>query len=140
VGSTPTPGMTSIRQERADSSGGADTVGMNTAIILLAVAGVIAVGLRLVRALFATLRGGVDAFLAHDVADTRAQRGDLTGVDDARAAARVARKRRLLALGTASMWIGLLLVPVLTPWPTLLYAGYSLLWLIPRRPRHAPRT
>ncbi|HSK19073.1 MAG TPA: hypothetical protein VK912_08030 [Longimicrobiales bacterium] len=112
---------------------------MSTAIMLLAVAGVIAVLLRLLRSLFATLRGGVDVFLAHDVADTRAQRGDLTGVDDAKAAAAVARRRRLFALGTASLWIGLLIVPMLTPWPSLLYATYSLLWLLPRAPRHAPR-
>jgi hypothetical protein len=112
---------------------------MGTAIMLLAAAGVIAVMLRLLRAFFAALRGGVDTFLAHDVADTRAQRGDLTGVDDARGAARLARRRRLLALGTASVWIGLLVVPTLTPWPALLYASYSLLWLIPRTPRHAPR-
>lgn len=113
---------------------------MSVAILLLAIAGVIAVILRLLRALFATLRGGVDAFLARDVAGTRAQRGDLTGVDDAHETARAARRLRLLALGAASVWVGLLIVPVLTPWPKLLYAGYSLLWLIPRRPRHAPRT
>jgi hypothetical protein len=112
---------------------------MSTAIMLLAVAGVIAVLLRLLRALFAALRGGVDSFLARDVADTRAQRGDLTGVDDAQTAAALARRRRLLALGTGSIWIGLLIFPVLTPWPGLLYASYSLLWLIPRAPRHAPR-
>lgn len=111
---------------------------MGTAIMLLAAAGVIAVMLRLLRALFATLRGGVDAFIARDVAETRAHRGDLTGVDDARAAAGLARRRRLIALGTACMWIGLLVVPALTPWPALLYAAYSLLWLIPRRTRHAP--
>jgi hypothetical protein len=112
---------------------------MSTAIMLLAAAGVIAVVLRLLRALFASLRGGVDAFLASDVAETRAQRGDLTGLDDARVAAVIARRRRFVALGTASMWVGLLIVPTLTPWPSLLYATYSLLWLLPRRTRHAPR-
>ncbi|MBR9989380.1 MAG: hypothetical protein KFH98_06460 [Gemmatimonadetes bacterium] len=113
---------------------------MHTAIILLAVAGALAVLLRMLRALFAALRGGVDAFIAHDVAGTRAQRGDLTGVDDARTEAALARRRRLLAVGTASMWIALLVAPTLTPWPTFMYACYSLLWLIPRKPRHAPRT
>jgi hypothetical protein len=111
---------------------------MSTAIMLLAFAGVIAVMLRLLRALFATLRGGVDAFLARDVADTRAHRGDLTGVDEARAEAALARRRRLLALGTACIWIGLLVFPMLTPWPRFLYASYSVLWLIPRAQRHAP--
>ena len=112
--------------------------GVSTAILLLAAAGVIAVVLRLLRALFASLHGGVEAFLAKDVADTRARRGDLTGLDDARLAADVARRRRLLALGAASLWLGLLLVPTLTPWPAPLSAVYSLLWLIPRAARHAP--
>ncbi|MGH7464514.1 MAG: hypothetical protein ACREK1_05010 [Longimicrobiales bacterium] len=112
---------------------------MSTAIMLLAAAGVIAVMLRLLRALFATLRGGVAAFLARDVADTRAQRGDLTGHSEARAAVQLARRRRLLALGASSIWVGLLVFPMLTPWPRLLYASYSLLWLLPRVPRHAPR-
>jgi hypothetical protein len=111
---------------------------MSTAILLLAIAGVIAVMLRLLRALFASLRGGVEAFLARDVAETRAQRGDLTGLNDARAAAAVSRRRRIVALGTASVWIGLLVVPALTPWPTVLYASYSLLWVLPRPTRHAP--
>ncbi|HEX6134858.1 MAG TPA: hypothetical protein VFZ24_12895 [Longimicrobiales bacterium] len=111
---------------------------MNIAILLLAIAGVAAVVLRLVRALFAALRGGVDAFLAGDVADTRAQRGDLTGLGDARAAAAVARRYRWLALGRASIWVVLLVAPELTPWPAPLYASYSLLWLLPRPTRHAP--
>lgn len=139
-GFDPHPGHDLHSVKRLGPAGGARIrYGMGTAIMLLAAAGVIAVMLRLLRALFATLRGGVDAFIAHDVAETRGQRGDLTGVDDARAAAALARRRRLLALGAACMWIGLLVAPVLTPWPASLYAAYSLLWLIPRTPRHAPR-
>ncbi|HEX6307771.1 MAG TPA: hypothetical protein VFZ69_06245 [Longimicrobiales bacterium] len=111
---------------------------MNIALVLLAVAGIAAVVLRLLRALFAALRGGVDAFLARDVADTRAQRGDLTGLDEASGAARAARRYRLLALGQALIWVVLLIVPELTPWPAPLYASYSLLWLLPRPTRHAP--
>jgi hypothetical protein len=106
---------------------------MRTAVLLLAALGFAAAALRMVRSLFFTLHGGVDAFLARDLADTRAQRGDLTGVADARDAHATARRRRMLALGAASFWAGLLLVPPLTPWPELLYASYSLLWLLPRR-------
>lgn len=105
---------------------------MNTAITLLGVAGVLAVVLRLARALFLALRGGVDAFIARDLADNRAQRGDVTGLGDAHMAVQQARRRRLAALGASSIWVGLLIVPTLTPWPRLLYAAYSLLWLLPR--------
>ncbi|HEX2166178.1 MAG TPA: hypothetical protein VHG09_02965 [Longimicrobiales bacterium] len=111
---------------------------MSTAILLLAIAGAIAVMLRLLRAAFAALRGGVDAFIARDVAETRAHRGDLTGLDDARAAAALARRRRWLSLGHAFLWAGLLIIPTLTPWPQALYACYALLWLVPRGPRPAP--
>lgn len=112
---------------------------MSTAVLLLAVAGFLAVALRAVRALFAALRGGVDAFLARDLADTRARRGDLTGLSDAEAARASARRYRVMALGFFFLWGGLLLVPPLTPWPQLLYGAYSLLWLLPHRAPAPPR-
>jgi hypothetical protein len=108
---------------------------MNTAVQLLAIAGFAAAALRAGSALFAALRSGADSFLARELAATRGQRGDLTGVADASALRAVARRRRMLALGVFSVWAGLLLVPTLTPWPVLLYASYSLLWLVPRRGR-----
>jgi hypothetical protein len=108
---------------------------MSTAVFLLAVAGFAAVALRAGLALFGALRGGVDAFLARDLAEVRARRGDLTGLEEAAGARSVARRRRLLALSIFTMWVGLLVVPSLTPWPLFLYASYSLLWLVPRRSR-----
>ncbi|HSJ23990.1 MAG TPA: hypothetical protein VK929_04880 [Longimicrobiales bacterium] len=107
---------------------------MDLAITILAVAGAAAVVVRGVASLFRALRGGVDAFLARDLADVRAQRGDLTGVSDAASVRAEARRRRMVALGAAGFWIGLLIVPPLTPWPRFLYVVYSLLWLVPRRP------
>jgi hypothetical protein len=106
---------------------------MTTLVTLLAAVGAMAVVLRIVRALFAVLHGGVDAFLARDAADVRARRGDLTGLADAATARAQARRRKLNATGILFIWSGLLLVPLLTPWPALLYASYSLLWLLPRR-------
>jgi hypothetical protein len=112
---------------------------MDMAISLLAVAGIAAVLLRALAALLRGLRGGVDAFLARDLADVRAQRGDLTGVADAGELRAAARRERVYALAAAAMWVGLLALPPLTPWPRFLYVIYSLLWLVPRRagtPRH----
>jgi hypothetical protein len=112
---------------------------MDIAISLVAAAGIAAVLLRAVTALLRALRGGVDSFLARDLADLRAQRGDLTGLADAADVHAAARRQRLFALGAFFMWIGLLAVPPLTPWPRFLYVVYSLLWLVPRRagtPRH----
>jgi hypothetical protein len=113
---------------------------MDAAFTLLAVAGIAAIVIRAFAAGARALRGGVEAFLARDAADVRAQRGDLTGLADASVARDAARRRRLYALGAMSFWIGLLVVPPLTPWPRFLYAVYSLLWLVPRRPTTPHRT
>jgi hypothetical protein len=107
---------------------------MDLPYTLLAIAGVAAVLIRVLGAAFRALRGGVDAFIARDLADTRAQRGDLTGLADAAEARGRARRRRVAALSAAAFWAGLLIVPPLTPWPRLVYAVYALLWLVPRRP------
>jgi hypothetical protein len=107
---------------------------MNALAWLLAALGIAAIIVRAVGAAFRALRGGVEGFLARDLADVRAQRGDLTGLADAAAVRAEARRRRLVALGALAFWIGLLLVPPLTPWPAFLYAIFALLWLVPRRP------
>lgn len=106
---------------------------MRTAVILLAIAGIAAVLLRIVAAAMGLLRVGVDGFLAREMGNVRAQRGDITGLQEAADNRAVARRRRFVATGVLFMWTGLLLVPPLTPWPQLLYAAYSLLWLLPRR-------
>jgi hypothetical protein len=111
---------------------------MRTAVVILAVLGIAAAVVRMVRAALWALHGGIDAFLARDTAAVRARRGDLTGLADAETQRQLARRRRIRALGAASFWAGLLLVPPLTPWPTALYASYSLLWLLPRRPALRP--
>jgi hypothetical protein len=106
---------------------------MRTVVLLLSVAGFAAVALRAASALLNALRGGVESFLARDLAAVRARRGDLTGLQEAAELRGMARRHRLLALTAFSMWVALLVVPPLTPWPELLYATYSLLWLAPRR-------
>jgi hypothetical protein len=106
---------------------------MRLAVLLLSVVGFAAVALRAASALLNVFRGGVESFLARDLAGIRARRGDLTGLQEAAELRGVARRHRMVALGAFSMWVVLLVVPPLTPWPELLYATYSLLWLAPRR-------
>lgn len=108
---------------------------MNFLVSLLAVAGFLAVLVRAGRALFVALWRGVDAFLARDLEQARAQRGDLTGLEEARVVRAGARRRRVVALSLAGLWIALLVVPILTASPTAVYALYSVLWLLPRRRR-----
>jgi hypothetical protein len=106
---------------------------MRIAILLLSIAGFAAVALRAGIALVDALRGGVDSVLARDLADIRARRGDLTGLQDAADVRAAARRERMIAVTAFLMYIGLLAVPPLTPWPNLLYSAYALLWLVPRR-------
>lgn len=104
-------------------------------LLVLALAGFAAVVVRAASALVSALSGSVEGFVARDMAEVRARRGDLTGLADADALRERAQRRRLLSLGLFSMWAGLLVVPPLTPWPSFLYAAYSVLWLLPRRSR-----
>jgi hypothetical protein len=106
---------------------------METAVLILAVAGFVAVAARMLRALLGVVTVGADALIAREVAATRKQRGDLTGLEEANLARSEARRRRYVALGLLSIWAGLLVVPAVTPWPILMYAAYSLLWLLPHR-------
>jgi hypothetical protein len=113
---------------------------MRLAVLLLSIAGFAAVVLRAGLALLHALKGGVESFLASDLAEIRARRGDLTGLDEAAQLQSAARRTRLAALGAFFLWGGLLIVPALTPWPELLYAAYALLWLVPRRTGRTPAT
>ena len=97
--------------------------------------GVLAVLVQAGRALFSLLRGGVDVFLARDLHDVRAQRGDLTGMQEADALRQTGRQRRALAAARLSFWIGLLIIPNFTPWPAQMCAAYCAFWFFPRRPK-----
>jgi hypothetical protein len=110
---------------------------MSIAVLLLAVAGFAAAALRAAIALLAAFQSGVEAFLARDLADVRSRRGDLTGLTEVAELRALARRRRLVAMGSFLMWSGLLIIPPLTSWPQVLYAIYSVLWLMPRRRRAA---
>lgn len=117
---------------------------MTTALLILAVLGVAALIWRLVRAGYALVRRGVEAFLARESAALRERQGDITGLVEADAHARSARRSRLRAALTALLWLALLAVPPLTPWSLEIYAACSLVWLIgdesPIRPAHGLRS
>ena len=104
---------------------------MQLILAILAVVGITAVLSRATRALFSLLRGGIDMFVARDLGDVRRQRGDLTGMEEADALRRSGRQRRAQAIARLILWVGLLIVPILTAWPLQLCAAYSVLWLLP---------
>jgi hypothetical protein len=104
---------------------------MNAIVILLAVAGFAALAARTLRALLRLLGRGVDEFLAAETVSVRANRGDLTGMDEAADEQSVARRQRLGALARFAAWMGLLVAPPMTPWPAQVYAVCCVLWLLP---------
>ncbi len=106
---------------------------MTILLILLAIPGVLAVLLRFGIALLHTGKHTVEWYVARQISDQRAGRGDLSGLAEAekiRAAA--AREQRRYALH-ALMWMLLLAFPLLVPGAVIVYPLYSLLWLLPRR-------
>jgi hypothetical protein len=105
---------------------------MSILLLVLAVLGFVAVARRAALALLGLLGRGVDRFLAGEVAEVRARRGDLTGLTDARNEEKSARRAQVAAVAIFSFWTILLVVPTLTPWPRPIYATYSVLWLLPR--------
>jgi hypothetical protein len=107
---------------------------MSILLFVLAVFGVLAILRRIALAGFLIMRRGVDRFMAGEVAEVHAQRGDLTRLSDASTARALARRAQWASAAVLSFWIALLIVPVLTPWPRLLYAACAALWLAPRRP------
>ncbi|HEY8507399.1 MAG TPA: hypothetical protein VIL32_03520 [Steroidobacteraceae bacterium] len=95
----------------------------------------LAVLLRLGIALLHTGRHTLEWYVARQISDQRASRGDLTGLAEAeKVRAAAAREQRRFALH-ALMWILLLALPLLVPGAVLVYPLYSLLWLLPR-PSH----
>lgn len=106
---------------------------MHSLLVILGIAGFLAVARHALDALLRLLHGDVEAALADGRASTRAERGDVTGLQEAEAERIAAAGRRRIALALLVLWTALLLLPPLTPWPGALYAAYSLLWLLPRR-------
>ncbi len=105
---------------------------MTFILILLAIPGVLAVLLRLGIALFGTARHTVEWYVARQISNQKAERGDLSGLAEAEkirsAAARQQRRWGLHALA----WTTLLAFPLLVPGAVIVYPLYSVLWLLPR--------
>lgn len=102
---------------------------MHPLISLFAVLGFLALSVRVLRSWAAAARHGVDAFAARALAETRAQHGDVTGMNEARNAAEQSRLKRRRAVGGGIVWGALLIIPALTLEAARLYAAASVLWL-----------
>ncbi|HEX7119663.1 MAG TPA: hypothetical protein VF212_12785 [Longimicrobiales bacterium] len=106
---------------------------MELPLHILAILGVAAASVRWLRSAVGVLRGGVEAYVAGEVARTRAHRGDLTGMEEASGAAARARRARGRSAAELALWTALLALPVwLLPSSAPAYATYASLWILPR--------
>ncbi|HUF12110.1 MAG TPA: hypothetical protein VMN78_03330 [Longimicrobiales bacterium] len=108
---------------------------MEPVLYILAAAGISAVLLRLIRALFRLVQRSGEAWIAAEAARARAGRGDLTGLDEALSLEQRTRTARTRSIARTVAWVLVLLVPPFTPWALELYAACSLLWLTRGRVR-----
>ena len=104
---------------------------MELILVVLSVAGFLAALRQLARSAFRLFKGGVDAYVMRQVASTRAERGDLTGLLEARAQERSTRGSRRRALGMVILWAAVLSAPLFTRASVPIYAAYAVLWLWP---------
>jgi len=106
---------------------------MQFPLLVLAVLGFLAVARQAGRAALRLLTRGVEVYLATEVGQTHARRGDITAWKTAEVTRRSARRGRFGALAVFTLCVGMLAAPPFTPWTAALYAAYSPLWLLNRR-------
>jgi hypothetical protein len=104
---------------------------MNLVLVILSVAGFVAALRRFLFSAFRLFKGGVDAFIAREVASSRAERGDVTGLMEARDWRSHTRKARFRAILLVLFWLAVLIAPLLTRATVPIYAAYALLWFLP---------
>jgi hypothetical protein len=106
---------------------------MTLFLILLAIPGVAAVMLRLFKALLRAARYSLERYVARQIVQQRATRGDLSGMAEADKVRRQAADKQVRFVGETLMWSALLGAPLLFPPALLLYPLYSIFWFVPRR-------
>ncbi len=105
---------------------------MELPLHILAVIGIVAVAYRWMRSVLRVIGSGAEAFFAGEVARTRADRGDVTGMAEASGEAERARRARTAAFFALVLWTALLVLPAWAlPWPGAVYASYAALWVVP---------
>src|SRR5688500_548654 len=102
-------------------------------LILLASLCVLAVLLRLGTALLYAAKFSVERYVARQILDQRATRGDLSGMDEAEKIRVSAAARQMRYLGETAVWVALLGVPLLFPGAFVVYPLYLIFWFIPKR-------
>lgn len=103
---------------------------MKPILDILAIVGFLALVWGLGLAVLQLVRGGVDGLVAGGLAETRARRGDVTGMSEAERHLARARRNRVRSAAFVAGWAALLLVPPLTPWPRAIYGAAAVFWIV----------
>lgn len=106
---------------------------MTFLLAVIALPGIAAVLLRWSRAAFVTARHIIERFVAGQIADTRAKRGDISGMSEAEAIRQQSRAAAQRALWHLLFWSALLVFPLFLPIAWIVYVLYGLLWFVPAR-------
>ena len=106
---------------------------MSLLLVLLAIPGIAAVVLRWSMAVFVTARYSIERFVARQISDTRAARGDISGMTEAETFRRNSRAKQVRGVLEVLLWTGALVAPLILPGTFLIYALYGLLWFLPPR-------
>jgi len=102
-------------------------------LVLIALPGIAAVLLHWSKSVFETARYSIELLVARQISDSRAARGDISGMGEAESFRQNSRAKRWRSVTHTLIWTGVLLFPLIIPGTLLVYALYGLLWLIPRK-------
>jgi len=103
---------------------------MTLLLILAAIPGVLAVMLRLSGSLTKAVKFSLERFVARQIVQQRAGRGDITGMEEANRLRAEAARKQMRHVGMSALWGALLLLPLLIPPAVVLYPFYSIFWFI----------
>ena len=107
---------------------------LTSLVTIMAVLGVAALVIRLVRTALRLALRAAEASAARGLAEVSARSGDLTGMMERRAAEQGARRERRGALLLAFLWLLWLAIPPFLGLGREAFAVAAVLWLVPVQP------
>jgi hypothetical protein len=111
---------------------------MNLVLFVLSVAGLLAALRRFAQATLRLFKEVVETFVSGEVARARADRGDVTGLMEAREQRQQGRRAVGRSLLEVSFWLVAVIAPLLASVTMEIYAAYSILWVLPLLKRGGP--
>jgi hypothetical protein len=105
---------------------------MTFVLLLAAALGLAAVAVRLLRAAARLALSAARESATRGLTEVSARRGDLTGLEERSDLVRAARRERRRRGAFATLWVGILLLPLAVGPTVEVYAAYNAFWLLPR--------